>query len=124
MKHFFQRNPNNRYGFQEGQELEWFEYLYNYEQKLRYACNTHRDRRYENDYYMQQYLNMKVEMRYIRQLLQNTICNVTYRPWHKLFLKSTKIDAHFKSLFKKNLLKMYEESEKKDAKYYLSIVKS
>jgi hypothetical protein len=124
MKHFLQRNPNNRYGFQEGQELEWFEYLYNYEQSLRYACNTYRAKRYEHDYYMEQYLNMKVELRHIRQFLQTTLCNATYRPWHKAFLKSTKIDAHFKSLFKKNLLKVYEESEKKDAKYYLSIIKA
>jgi hypothetical protein len=124
MKHFLQRNPNNRYGFHEGQELEWFEYLYNYEQSLRYACNTYRVKRYEHDYYMNQYLNMKVEMRHIRQFLQTTLCNATYRPWHKAFLKSTKIDAHFKTLFKKNLLKSYEESPKKDAKYYLSIIKA
>jgi hypothetical protein len=124
MKHPFNKSKFNTYGFEIGQELEWFEWLYNYERSLRHACNTYRAKRYEHDHYMNQYLNMKVEMRFIRQFLQTTLCNATYRPWHKAFLKSTKIDAHFKTLFKKNLLKSYEESPKKDAKYYLSIIKS
>ena len=124
MKHPFNKSKFNTYGFEIGQELEWFEWLYNYERSLRHACNTYREHRYEGDHFMNQYLNMKVEMRCLRQYLHQTLCNATYRPWHKLFLKSTKIDAHFKSLFKKNLLKSYEESHKKDAKYYLSIIKS
>ena len=63
MKHPFNKKKFNTYGFEIGQELEWFEWLCNYEQSLRIACNTYREHRYDGDHFMEQYLNMKVEMR-------------------------------------------------------------
>lgn len=120
--HPFERTPWNRYGFEIGQELEWFEWMVNYRDALKDYRNSLKIGRYKCDVQLNQYIAVKEELTHIRALIYSYVTANIFRPFHLDFLKSKKLDATEKIKLKNNLLKAYENSEYKDGNYYLSIV--
>lgn len=120
--HPFDKTPWNSYGFEKGQELEWFEWLCNYRDALKELRDKLEKERYTCDIARAQYITTKEEIVHIRGLINAYVLHHRFRPYHKAFLKSTKIDMSDKIRLKNKLLKTYEEGEFKDGKYYLSIV--
>jgi hypothetical protein len=124
MKHPFDKYKYNRFGFEVGQELEWFEWLHNYRASLKEYRNQLKNERFEDEEVMKRFIAVKEELIQISQTIHTFAAKVSFRPYHKAFLKSTKIDRVELFKFKSILIKNYEESESKDAKYYLSIIKA
>lgn len=120
--HPFEKYRWNRYGFEIGEELQWFEWLFNYKHSLReYRERLKRDR-FDSDDIMDRYILVKEEIRQIQSIINQFASGNSCRPYHGKFLKSKKIDTAELLRFKNLLLKNYEISEKKDPAYYLSIV--
>ena len=119
--HPFEKYRWNRYGFEVGQELEWFEWLFKYRDAIKQYKKSMEDDRFSCDETLQRYIQIKEELVYIRGLICAYIPTMQFRPYHLSFMKSNKIDAVDKVRLKNNLLKAYENSEHKDGKYYLSI---
>lgn len=124
MTHPFDKYKYNRFGFEVGQELEWFEWLHNYRASLKEYRNKLKNERFEDEEILKRFIAVKEELIQISQTIHTFAAKISFRPYHKAFLKSTKIDRAELLKFKTILLKNYEESHKKDAKYYLSIIKS
>ena len=120
--HPFERTPSNCYGFEVGQEVEWFEWLFKYREALmKYRSSLENDR-YHCEKTLQEYISIKEEWRHICYIINYYIPTINYRPFHSAFIKSQKVDAIDRVKLKNKLLKLYEEGEFKDGKYYLSIV--
>jgi hypothetical protein len=124
MTHPFDKYKYNRFGFEVGQELEWFEWLHNYRASLKEYRNQLKNERFEDEEILKRFIAVKEELIQISQTIHTFASKIAFRPYHKAFLKSIKIDRAELLKFKTILLKNYEESESKDAKYYLSIIKS
>jgi hypothetical protein len=123
MNHPFDKYKYNRFGFEVGQELEWFEWLHNYRASLKEYRNKLKEERFEDEEILKRYIEIKEELIQISQTIHTFASKISFRPYHKAFLKSTKIDGAELVKFKNILIKNYEDSESKDAKYYLSIIK-
>lgn len=120
--HPFDRTPWNRYGFEVGEEVQWFEWLFKYRKALmKYRSSLEQDR-YNCDKALQEYITIKEEWRHISSIINYYIPTINYRPFHSAFLKSKKVDAIERLKLKNKLLKLYADSENKDGKYYLSII--
>ena len=120
--HPFDRTPWNRYGFEVGEEVQWFEWLFKYRTALQnYKYNLDSER-FHCDKTLQEYITIKEEWRQICCVINYYITTIQFRPFHSAFLKSKKVDATEREKLKTKLLKLYEDSEHKDGKYYLSIV--
>lgn len=120
--HPFDKTPWNSYGFEKGQEVEWFEWLCNYRDALKELRKKLDKERYTCDKERDQYIIIKEELVHIRRLINDYVLHHRFRPFHKGILKSKKLDGAEKVRLKNNLLKAYEKSEYKDGSYYLSIV--
>ncbi|MEY4433019.1 MAG: hypothetical protein RLZZ44_1152 [Bacteroidota bacterium] len=120
--HPFDRTPWLTYGFEKGQELEWFEWVVNYRNALDRYSDSMNDDRFSCDKTLKEYITIKDEALPIKRILSTYIYTNPFRPFHSAFLKSKKVDASEKAKLKTKLLKLYEEGENKDGKYYLSIV--
>jgi hypothetical protein len=123
-RHPFDRTPWLTYGFEKGEEVQWFEWIVNY----RNALDKYRDKMSEDRFNcnetLKDYIANKEEALPIKRILSTYIYTNPFRPFHSAFLKSKKVDAIERVKLKNKLLKSYEESTKKDAKYYLSIIKA
>jgi hypothetical protein len=120
--HPFEKYRWNRYGFEVGQEVEWFEWLHKYKHALRGYREQLKKERFDCSEIMERYIQIKDEILQISQTISEFASGNSCRQFHGKFLKSKKVDAVDLVKFKTILLKKYEESEKKDASYYLSIV--
>lgn len=120
--HPFKKYRWNRYGFEIGQEVEWFEWLHKYKHALRAYRESMKEERWENPDVMARFIQIKEEILQISQTISEFASGNSCRPFHSKFLKSKKVDAVDLVKFKTILLKKYEDSEKKDASYYLSII--
>jgi hypothetical protein len=120
--HPFDRTPWLTYGFEKGQELEWFEWVVNYRNALDRYRDSMNDDRFSCDKTLKEYITIKDEALPIKRILSTYIYTNPFRHFHSAFLKSKKVDASEKVKLKTKLLKLYEEGENKDGKYYLSIV--
>jgi hypothetical protein len=120
--HPFEKYRWNRYGFEVGQEVEWFEWLHKYKHALRGYREQLKKERFDCSEIMERYIQIKEEILQISQTISEFASGNSCRQFHGKFLKSKKVDAVDLVKFKTILLKKYEESEKKDASYYLSIV--
>lgn len=121
-QHPFDRTPWLTYGFEKGEEVQWFEWIVNY----RNALDMYRDKMSEDRFNCEQtlkdYIAIKEEALPIKRILSTYIYTNPFRPFHSAFLKSKKVDASEKEKLKNKLLKLYEDSDNKNGKYYLSIV--
>jgi len=122
--HPFEKYRWNRYGFEIGQEVEWFEWLHKYKHALRGYREQLKKERFDCSEIMERYIQIKDEILQISQTISEFATGNSCRQFHGKFLKSKKVDAVDLVKFKSILLKNYEESESKDAKYYLSIIKA
>ena len=120
--HPFEKYRWNRYGFEVGQELEWFEWLHKYKHSLRGYREELKKERFDCTEAMGRYIQIKEEILQISQTISEFATGNSCRPFHGKFLKSKKVDAVDLVKFKTILLKRYEESEKKDPAYYLTII--
>lgn len=120
--HPFEKYRWNRYGFEVGQEVEWFEWLHKYKHALRGYREQLKKERFDCSEIMERYIQIKDEILQISQTISEFATGNSCRQFHGKFLKSKKVEAVDLVKFKTILLKKYEESEKKDASYYLSIV--
>lgn len=120
--HPFEKYRWNRYGFEVGQEVEWFEWLHKYKHALRGYREQLKKERFDCSEIMERYIQIKEEILQISQTISEFASGNSCRQFHCKFLKSKKVDAVDLVKFKTILLKKYEDSEKKDASYYLSIV--
>lgn len=120
--HPFDRTPWFRYGFDKGEEVEWFAWMINY----RNALDKYRDKmnqeRFNCEQTLKDYIANKEEAQPIKRILNTYIYTYPFRPFHSAFLKSKKVDAIERLKLKNKLLKLYADSENKDGKYYLSII--
>jgi len=123
MTHPFDKYKFNRFGFEIGQELEWFEWLHNYKACLKEYRKQLKQDRFDDEDSLQKFIANKEEIINITSTINQYASKLAFRPYHKAFLQSKKIDKAELLKFKNILLKNYEESESKDAKYYLSIIK-
>ena len=120
--HPFEKYRWNRYGFEIGQEVEWFEWLHKYKHALRGYREQLKKERFDCSEIMERYIQIKEEILQISQTISEFASGNSCRQFHGKFLKSKKVDAVDLVKFKSILLKKYEDSEKKDPAYYLTII--
>lgn len=120
--HPFEKYRWNRYGFEVGQEVEWFDWLHKYKHALRGYREQLKKERFDCSEIMERYIQIKEEILQISQTISEFASGNSCRQFHGKFLKSKKVDAVDLVKFKSILLKKYEDSEKKDPAYYLSII--
>jgi hypothetical protein len=120
--HPFEKYRWNRYGFEIGQELQWFEWLHKYKHALRGYREQLKKERFDCSEIMERYIQIKEEILQISQTISEFASGNSCRQFHGKFLKSKKVDAIDLVKFKTILLKKYDDSEKKDPAYYLSII--
>ena len=82
------------------------------------------EERFTCDKTLKEYITIKEEWIHICALITSFIPTLQFRPYHKAFLNSKKVDAIERVKLKNKLLKLYEEGEHKNGNYYLSIVNS
>ena len=121
-RHPFDRTPWNCYGFRKGQEQQWFEWMVNYRNALDVYRGTLEQDRFTCINTLEKYIALKDEALTIKRILSTYIFTQPFRPFHSAFLKSKKVDRTERLKLKRKMLKLYEESENKNGKYYLSIV--
>jgi hypothetical protein len=123
-QHPFNRLPNYRYGFEIGEELRWFDFISKYYNRLKEETRRLNAVKHEDINKMDWYLAIKEEKGLFEYLLFNITANELLRKFHADFLKSKELDGQTKVKLKNKYVKTYEESEFKDGKYYLSIIKA
>jgi hypothetical protein len=124
--HPFLCHPSISYGFEIGEEVQWFEWLHKYLKSIRNLISDISQKRWEDhtDETIEYFNNLKRERDHIHRTLLYTSLSYKFRNYHKFFMKSTKIDREFLEEWRSRTLKMYEKSPYKDIKYYLSLIKS
>jgi hypothetical protein len=123
MKHPFERLPNYRYGFDIGQEVEWFNFVCKYYTALKDNTRRLNTEKYEDGNKMDLYIALKEERGLFEYILFMITSNEFFRQYHTDFLKSKELDTTTKVKLKNKYVKNYQESEYKDGKYYLSLIK-
>lgn len=121
-QHPFDRTPWLTYGFEKGEEVQWFEWVVNYRNALDRYRNKMSEDRFNCEQTLKDYIAIKEEALPIKRILSTYIYTYPFRPFHSAFLKSKKVDGSEKEKLKNKLLKLYEDSDNKNGKYYLSIV--
>ena len=123
-QHPFDRTPWLTYGFEKGEEVQWFEWVVKYRNALDRYRDSMSDERFNCEQTLKEYIANKEEAQPIKRILNTYIYTHPFRPFHLAFLKSKKVDAIERLKLKTKLLKVYEESTNKNGKYYLSIVEA
>lgn len=121
-QHPFEKHPHNAYGFEVGQEVEWFEWIYKYRNSLSEYKNTMKETRFQCDDVLKKYIATNEELLHLNRLLNSFAMSKTFKPFHAKFLKSKKVDRSYLVKFKSLLLKKSDEDVNKDPAYYLSLV--